>query len=193
MGNRRVRPAHITFRMYATVTTPDGCVEWSGTRYSSGYGRITEGRKKHYYVHRWAYEYFIGPIPEGMVIDHICRNRACCNPSHLEVVTSGENTRRGFPYRERKTHCIRGHEYTAENTHLNSAGFRECKICLKERGKRRNDEKKVRRNSQGRVAHHLRTHCPHGHEYTPENTYTYRGSRSCKACCKLRQQTRRIS
>ena len=61
---------------------------------SSGYGIVTICGKK-YYTHRVAYEELVGPIPDGLVLDHLCRNRRCCNPEHLEPVTDGENTRRG--------------------------------------------------------------------------------------------------
>jgi HNH endonuclease len=72
----------------------DACWLWSGARTAAGYGaRWLDGRTR--YVHRLSYEALVGPIPEGLTIDHLCHNRACCNPAHMEVVTRSENGRRG--------------------------------------------------------------------------------------------------
>jgi len=78
------------------------------------------------YAHRFAYELVHGPIPTGLTIDHLCRNTLCVNHQHLEAVTIGENVRRGI--HNRKTHCLRGHSFTAENTRLRNNG-RRCKAC----------------------------------------------------------------
>jgi hypothetical protein len=81
------------------------------------------------------YEALKGPIPEGMQIDHLCRVPACCNPEHLEAVTPKENTRRGLSpalaraRRHRKTHCRNGHEFTADNSYLDSQGRKFCREC----------------------------------------------------------------
>lgn len=82
--------------------------------------------------HQVTYELLIGPIPNGLILDHLCRVPACCNPSHLEPVTIAENSRRGFeangtgPY---LTHCLRGHEFTEANTLHRSGGGRTCRAC----------------------------------------------------------------
>ena len=77
---------------------PGGCWLWQGALNHKGYGSF-HARGKSYYPHRWSYEYHKGPIPDGMVIDHLCRVRHCVNPEHLEAVTLGENTIRGHIYR----------------------------------------------------------------------------------------------
>lgn len=84
------------FAKYVDKTT--GCWLWIGYRYSNGYGAITHERKQ-ILVHRWAYERFVGPVPDGLTIDHLCAVRHCVNPDHLEPVTGAENTRRGVARR----------------------------------------------------------------------------------------------
>lgn len=115
-----------------------GCWEWAGSRDRDGYGRFKlDGRPQ--MAHRVAFELWRGEIPDGLQIDHLCRNPGCVNPNHLEVVTSRENTLRGEgPAAEngRKTHCKRGHEFTEENTYLSAKG-RECRICRREADRKR--------------------------------------------------------
>ena len=78
-----------------TVRTDKGCLEWTGSNNGSGYGEVRVGGRKHY-AHRLAYEAKVGPIADGQVIDHLCRNRACINPLHLEATTHSVNIRRGL-------------------------------------------------------------------------------------------------
>jgi hypothetical protein len=104
------------------------CWEWLACT-SGGYGSFNIGYR-HHLAHRVAYELFRGPIPPGMTIDHLCRNRACANPEHFEVVTRGENARRGVSANAAKTHCKHGHALTPENVYRQpTRNGRYCRTC----------------------------------------------------------------
>ncbi len=117
-------------RFHEKLDRTGDCWLWTGARSTSGYARLrVDGRSVD--VHRWAYGLFVGPIPDGLQLDHLCRVRHCVRPSHLEPVTQVENMRRGRGIGVRnslKTHCPQGHEYTPDNT-LNEGGARRCRIC----------------------------------------------------------------
>lgn len=111
---------------------PLGCWEFQGAIDSNGYGCVyIDGRRVR--THRVAYEADSGPIPEGLVIDHLCFNRRCINPAHLEAVTLGENTRRALRVGRgggvKKTHCLRGHVFDEANTWVGATGRRACRAC----------------------------------------------------------------
>lgn len=105
--------------------TDNGCWNYTGTIGTRGYGQILQTT-----AHRWFYTKLVGPIPNGLQIDHLCRNKQCVNPAHLEPVTGAENARRRD---EGMTHCPRGHEFNAENTYMRARGQRECRPCRAER------------------------------------------------------------
>lgn len=222
----------------------DGCWMWLRYCNQDGYGigswnGIREG------AHRIAYRAFRGEIPEGCEIDHLCRNRSCVNPDHLEAVAHKINVHRGeappadnarkthcpcgreydietkrggrgcsvckkaaheqwrrasgiiprdeyLASRRAQTHCKHGHEFSEENTAYDKAGRRVCRAC------KRSSNETIRRQrgqlpSSERVAlNRLATHCPNGHEWIPENTYTYGGGkyRYCRECNRIAARKR---
>lgn len=124
---------------------PAGCWVWTACKLPSGYGKLWTG-SKHDYSHRFVYERLVGPIGDGLEIDHLCRNPSCCNPDHLEPVTHRENALRSpinpLAVNAAKTHCKSGHEFTDENTLVQNGGriCRECKrIADRDRYENRRD------------------------------------------------------
>jgi hypothetical protein len=127
-------------RFFESVEADEsGCLVWTGTRNEGGYGVFyVDG--KHCLAHRWLFDRLYGD-PAPLVADHLCRNRACVRPGHIELVTRAENNRRGDSgtrSRERTaaiTHCPRGHAYDDENTHVYVRGAyrcRRCRVCGRE-------------------------------------------------------------
>ena len=121
---------------------PKGCWIWIGCIGRDGYGQFMI-YYRHFKAHRFVYEYLLGEIPKGLTLDHLCRNRACVNPDHLEPVTLKKNLSRGSVNKFKGiTHCIRGHKFTKENTYLTMNG-RYCIICRKIRDKESYQRKKL--------------------------------------------------
>ncbi len=123
-------------RILSKSSGPDerGCWPWTACR-SDGYGQMSM-KNRQVRAHRVAYQLFVGPIADGLHLDHLCRNKSCINPAHLEPVTAKENYRRAFPYIVRQTHCIRGHEQSGDNVRVYN-GKLACGACIRIRQRMR--------------------------------------------------------
>lgn len=128
-------------RFLAKLMVGDGCWLWFAARTPAGYGVMRVGGVPSY-AHRLAYEWFVGPIPKGLHIDHLCRVRNCVRPDHLEAVTAAENRARGLlgDLGSPITHCKWGHPFSEDNTRIGGDGYRYCRAC----GTRRSAERRQR-------------------------------------------------
>ena len=120
---------------WSNVDATGPCWQWTAGR-SQGYGRCAVAGGRMMLAHQWAYEHLVGPVPGNMTLDHLCRNRACVNPDHLEVVTRGVNALRGtspliLAHRQRR--CPRGHKDWAPNGRKGVT----CRVCKRERERAR--------------------------------------------------------
>ena len=179
-----------------------GCWIWIAGLRSSGshpYGyimdgsRLPNGKPRMELSHRYSYSTFNGPIAQGNHIHHKCENTLCVNPHHLESVTPTEHVHKtpgcaGY-MAARVTHCVKGHEFTEENTRFTPKGYRRCAQCSRDAGKLYQNTKYFNRFEQDRGHNSFqaaKTHCPHGHEYSEENTYYFNTKsgivRSCGTC-----------
>jgi len=140
-------------RFLTKIRHTGNCWEWNGAKNEYGYGffslpnNLNGKHGKLIRAHRFAYELFKGEIPKGLQLDHLCRNRLCVNPDHLETVTSKQNTLRGnnpAALNARKTHCPKGHELKGDNLkayELRTHGYRACRICGNVLAKKLNRER----------------------------------------------------
>lgn len=122
--------------LLARISFTEGCWGWTGDHLPSGYGRFYF-RGERSIAHRAVFEALRGKVPAGLVLDHLCRNRGCVNPWHLEPVTDAVNILRGVgppAMNAKKTHCVHGHEFTPENTIARKDG-RECRACRDRRSR----------------------------------------------------------
>lgn len=156
---------------WSRVDVTTGCWLWAGGKNNKGYGRYGPA-----FAHRIAYELLVGPIPEGLELDHLCRTPLCVRPDHLEPVTHRENLLRGDTFAARnaaKTQCDRGHPYTADSIYVSKNGKRQCQICRNQ----------LRRE---KYIAHPQTHCKRGHPL--DDAYMYQGARHCRPCNAERQR-----
>lgn len=132
-----------------TERRENGCIVWKPVTRSDAYGQVAvDGRR--YPAHRWIYLTTVGPIPGGLVLDHLCRERRCVNVEHLEVVTERVNLLRGVGASARnlvKTHCKNGHEFTEENTQRRKDG-RYCRTCARYFARRGYQERRTRAENE---------------------------------------------
>ena len=170
------------------IVTPAGCWEYRGALTRDGYAHMTVGYRTRS-VHRVAYETFVGPVPPGLQIDHLCCNKGCFRPTHLEAVPKEENIRRAFANglvpRPRRSECIRGHALVPSNIYMGRDGKRRCVECrIQAQGVK---HPRIQRDAAGVRTPLHRSECQRGHEFTPENTYvTPDGRWQCKTCRRLR-------
>jgi hypothetical protein len=147
---RRFLPGHhrrksaVAFK----VDPKTGCWEWQRSKSEYGYGRKPH-RGRNVMAHRFFYELLVGPVPQGLELDHLCRNPACCNPRHLEPVTHRENILRGNTEPARnavKTHCPQGHAYTPENVYIRPGTHqRGCRTCARVQAVKTNKRRRAMR------------------------------------------------
>lgn len=173
-------------RVFAKVDASGDCWEWTAANVD-GYGVVGRGGRESgtMQAHRAVWELLVGPIEDGLQLDHLCRNHACVNPDHLEPVTSDENKRRGYGMgvlHSLRPTCREGHPKDGIIRRADGTSHRYCKTC------RRLDA------AAKYVPKGPRTRCKRDHEFTPENTYTdSRGHRQCKACKADRQRQTRVA
>lgn len=184
-GTETLKPRPSTEERFLAMTAQsDGHWLWSGSTDEKGYGRFSESAGAHPYAHRWSYAHFVGEIPDGAQIDHICRVRNCVRPEHLRLATPQENSQ----YRASQiTHCPQGHPYDAANTRWYK-GHRRCLEC----GRTRSNayQRRLFDRPDDVVANSQKDTCPAGHPYPPAEPGK---KRACQVCMTLRMRARRGS
>ena len=146
MRRRRMIWRDVPLR-HRIVVDVDGCWIWIATKNSRGYGQISSRSNGHIYAHRFFYQMFVGPIPKGRELDHLCRKVACVRPTHLEAVSHRDNVMRGESPTQKnalKTHCIYGHPFDLTNTYFRPDRIgRMCRICIRIKGLRQGAKRRV--------------------------------------------------
>lgn len=130
--------ASVDDRFWAKVDKTETCWNWTAYRDPLGYGNFWPADKRMVLAHRFAFELLVGLIPEGLELDHLCRNPSCCRPDHLEAVTHRENILRGIgatAANAAKTTCIRGHSLSEANLRIRPDGGRICRACRRVRAR----------------------------------------------------------
>lgn len=159
------------------------CWIWTGAMSNHGYGTFNAGSGRYVSTHRYAYELTYGPIPDGLVGDHLCRRHECCRPSHIQAVSNAENLRRGKHHSDNEE-CLNGHKYTEANTGYRPSGTRFCREC------RRATNRRYRRGETGR-RERSEGQCKNGHTLDATNAYERAdrpGAIECRACARDRRK-----
>jgi hypothetical protein len=133
-------------RFWEKVEIAD-CWTWQACLVGGGYGWFARKGDGSKLAHRWTWETLVGPIPDGLDLDHLCRNRACVNPDHLEPVTRRENLLRGATRTAAAaaaTHCPANHPYDEANTGYQNGGDRYCRVCKRARMREYYQRKRAR-------------------------------------------------
>jgi hypothetical protein len=120
------------------IAQPNGCWKWLGKPDRDGYGEFHSNYLKTKRAHRIAYELLCEPIPQGLVIDHLCLNRKCVNPTHMEIVTNKQNVLRGTGFtaqNAKKTHCLKGHDLS-KTGRIYARNMRQCMVCNADRARK---------------------------------------------------------
>lgn len=198
-------------RFWAKVLVTDSCWLWQAAKYSNGYGAFGVTSRRIRLAHRYAYERLVGPIPEGLQLDHLCRVRSCVRPEHLEPVTAAVNVQRATK-RGNQDVCKRGHSLSGENLYVSPKGIRGCRSCrsahaarsradvaadpaqLAERRQKdaacAREKRRRKRGADLAVPNGQKTHCRQGHPYVEGSFYVPpSGGRKCRECG--RQASRR--
>jgi hypothetical protein len=145
-------------RFLSKIDASGDCWIWTGARNTDGYGIFgfrdpgVRNGVRHQVAHRSAWEILVGPIPDGLVIDHLCRTPACVNPDHIEPVTQRTNNLRGYSrasMNAKKTVCVRGHALTPDNLLRKAGRIRQCRECNRQNHDRRNRAEGKRRRGEG--------------------------------------------
>jgi len=162
-----------------------GCWLWGGAVNSRGYGNFRNGYGRTVGAHRFSYELYKGPIPDGLHIDHLCSFPNCVNPDHLEAVSLRENNQRTWdrgrgwnPNHYKKTHCPKGHIYDGDNLYITPTGTQGCRTCRAAHAKKLRHS---RRGADGECTPR-KTHCKRGHLLSGDNLYVIGWQRHCRAC-----------
>lgn len=167
------------------------CWVWLKNACAKGYGGFTLYPGKSVRPYRYCYVLLVGPVPDGLELDHLCRNRACCNPAHLEPVTHRENVLRGeglAAKQARQTHCIHGHPFSGSNLIFQKSG-RACRACHNastKEYKRQRRAAEIALKGDDYVKPGEQTHCKHGHPFSGTNLQVSKsGYRMCRTCRRI--------
>ena len=197
------RPQVVIIPVQATgYVTP--CWLWGASvNRWTGYGQ-THRRRISVSAHRVICEASHGPIPDGLTVDHLCRQRTCVNPDHMEIVSQRENNLRGLAARAGRrrlvrlpdtaglSHCLRGHPLSGENLYLSPKGKRGCRACraIAERAAWGRERTRRDAGTPGWAQHYQtrKQQCPQGHPLSGENLYRQGGSRHCRECMRQRNR-----